>query len=177
MNILLSFLNLQKQNVSFCLQPPNFWGMDGTEITGLITPSELQCRQTKARKMLPVQAGKPFPAKGWERFWPQEPPQAAAYHMEFKVLKSGGKKEKPSRKHQKQLEIMQKGLYAFSHPHGRPSPARFSLPIFRPVFRTIPSKLNISTIHFSQLFWLKTGWFGRLAQLWERRVRIAAVDG
>ena len=39
-----------------------------------------------------------------------------------------------------------------SHPHGRPSPARFSLPIFRPVFRTIPSKLNISKIHFSQLF-------------------------
>ena len=36
-----------------------------------------------------------------------------------------------------------------SHPYGPPSPARFFLPIFCPVFRTIPSKLNISKIRFS----------------------------
>ena len=42
-----------------------------------------------------------------------------------------------------------KSVNAFSHPYGLPSPARFFLPIFRPIFRTFPSKLNISKIRFS----------------------------
>ena len=43
-----------------------------------------------------------------------------------------------------------------SHPYGRTSSARFFLPIFPPVFRTFPSKLNISKIHFSAISRLTT---------------------
>ena len=64
-----------------------------------------------------------------------------------------------------------------SHPYGPPSPARFFLPIFCPVFRTIPSKSNVLKIRFSQLFLMKNGQYGLVAQLGERCVRIAEVEG
>ena len=63
-------------------------------------------------------------------------------------------------------------IHMDAHPMA-PVPFQFSSPIFR----TFPSKSNILEIRFSQLFSMKNGQYGLVAQLGERCVRIAAVEG
>ena len=59
-----------------------------------------------------------------------------------------------------------------SHPYGRTSHGSGPFPISSPIFWTIPSKSNILKIRFSQLFSMKNGQYGLVAQLGERCVRI-----
>ena len=63
-------------------------------------------------------------------------------------------------------------IHMDAHPMA-PVPFQFSSPIFR----TFPSKSNILEIRFSQLFSMKNGQYGLVAQLGERCVRIAEVEG
>ena len=59
-----------------------------------------------------------------------------------------------------------------SHPYGRTSHGSGPFPISSPIFRTFSSKMNVLKIRFSQLFSMKNGQYGLVAQLGERCVRI-----
>ena len=63
-----------------------------------------------------------------------------------------------------------------SHPYGRTSHGSGPFPISSPIFRTFPSKMNILKIRFSQLFSMKNGQYGLVAQLGAQRVRFSATS-
>ena len=141
----------------FCLQSLNFWAVDGTEMTCLILSTEVQCRQLEAWKTLPVPVGERHRqglgsvSDHRTHHTPLWTTRKQHGQRGPKMKWSGAETAKNGRKCSKKVPG------AGSHSYGPPSPVWFFLPIFRSVFRTFPSKLNISKIHFSQLFWLKNG--------------------
>lgn len=68
MNILLSFLNLREQNASLLFTALQFLRYRRYRNDLLNFDLRVTMQAIRGMKMLPVQAGQPFPAKGGECF-------------------------------------------------------------------------------------------------------------